>query len=1193
MNFRPDITINQIFRTPSPSPAASPMPAVLVGIQRQMVFKGSAGTYLGGQANSYDFPDLVAGSAVESDEHTDTFLHPRVYISNEFGDAEVTDDVTFENLNSSIAVPTFEIATNAEATFAVASGSLGNYSSTTGSFTDASADFIAGQIGAGDTIKLSGVDAFSVTSLVSDSELAVTRINHGPDDARVELSAKDSQGARVLTYTGTLEERFDGFVAQGVKVGDAVTFNGWEEHTATGGLSFTATASDERTLTATGQFTNAAIGDIVVVRDDESELEPAFHLKTITSNNVAVAANIRGTLQDSLVAGSSGYPVKYFEIKRPTTRRVIGAASATKLSTGFFSEQDPTQVRTFTDLNGVFGAVQANDVVMVYAADSGVLANIVITGTNTITRADGGSWLTDGFEAGMTVLIASCDTGGGTANLLELTIDTVSATVIVVEESTLTNDADADSVRIISADVMPLFVVISVDSGTTLTVSDYAKGVNLTTAVGGPLVYSIYSFTNVTLPSTVGANVSFEGTIQVAERRVIQWRTAFTSVTVPEVGSTVFNDSGILLFEVTDAAVSVPANTTNLNFSSAADTITRTAGSWVTDGYAVGDFIEVVGSENTGENDGIFKITVLTATVITVETAAYSGTGPAYTAGIPATNATDTAATVQKLIVMDHASAGFDLPDDDLINGIFLSIRNDNSSAYEVIRVNSETSITVRHEVTGDEVTNAVVMGLITSITVPDSITNSSYTIDKTLTGAALSGDVLISYAAIRNDSLTEMREVNQGTAESIAGPAVPGNPLGFAAAAASSLGVPVFVVQVGAETAAAWASAREVLSTDSVYNIAPLTQDETQLGLFRAHVETLSQPEHKSERILWQSHRFDSVVTRYTMPLTDSAVIKYPASVQTLEVTRVGGLTELGVIVGDVVTATYNGYIPAQGFVTGSMTARILSILESGSLTTLTLLPDTTMPATLAGGVSLTALVITSRTYTTTALKAAIAAYPGTIASRRVRNVYPDSALVSFSDTTNSADLSTGIYGGGTVTSYTIGGWFMAALIAAQRSSLPASTPLTNRPISGVRRLITPFRSTSDVDTLIDAGNYVLQQASENASITAIRALTTLITSLDFAEESVTVQIDSFARRLRRQIRPLLGSAVLDEAFFDLFSVNQAAVVDDIVNVRRELRSARLVELRESDTRADAFYASYQVRAYFSASQAEIDIYV
>jgi len=1198
MALRPDVIVRQVFRTPSPAVATSSMPAVYVGIQRQLAYRQEAGTYLGGQANSYDFPDLISGSAVEPTEQTDAYLRPHVYISGEYGVAEVTPDVTFSNLDQSLVAPSFVIATDAEATFEVASGDAGDYSSTTGAFTDPAADFITGRVGAGDVIKLSGVPAFTVTALVSDDELTVTRVNHGPTDARVSLGAKDSQGARVLTYEGTIGQGFDGFITEGVRVGDAASFDEWTERTATLGLSYGAVSSGRRTLTVGGtQFTNAVIGDIVMTRNDENGLEPTFILTANSGASSRAANTVQGALADDDIAGSSGYPARYFTTKHLTTLR------GSQRSTGYFDAQDTNGRRTFTDTGATFAVsgVAQGDWIVVYAADSTSLAGVTVA-AGSLTRGSG-SWLTDGFTIGMKVLIV---TATQSANKVETTVTDVTDLVLSVS-ATLSTVTTPDTVRVVSADMTPMFEVYATPSGaTSVTVTDLAHGVLTAAAVGGPLRYSIFSVTTVSGGSASGANVSIEGTIQTSGKRYVQWPTAFVSgSTLPVAGDVIYSDNGVRLFDVVTALVTPQATTGGLVFTAGVtDTIVaQTGGScdFSALGYAAGDYIQVINSENGGENDAIFKILSIggtgNKTITVVGSGGSAATPPFADAGVlvNTTASPDTTAVIQKLVVSDNANPGFAMGATDLITGGYLSVRSANAAAYEVIRVNSETEIVVREEVSSDVVTDTTILGLSVSITVPDTVTDSAYTIEKTLTGASLSGDVLVTYAARRSDHATELVEVTPATVSDLAGPSVPGNPVGLAAnRALAAAPVTAYFAQVTEDTDDGWAAAIDLISTDQVYNIVPLTQDETRLLQFKSHVEVMSDPTAKAERRSWQSHLFSTVVTRYTMDNTvDSAVIKYPAAVQTVEVTHSGGLVALGVVVGDVVTATYNGYLPSVGFASGSVSARIAAISEVGDTVTLTVVADTTLPETLSTGVSLTSLVITSREYTTAALKTAVAAYPSTLNFRRVTNVFADRAYITFDDETNPTDPTVGVYGGGEVTDYEIGGWYMAAILATYRSSLPASTPLANRSLPGVQRLISPFTRIADIDAIIDGGNTVLQQPSgENGGFSCYRSITTDVSSLAYAEETVTVQVDSFARKLRQQFKSINGSTILDEAFFDLFSVNSQAVVARVKD-DKEMRSIELIEVREDPDRADTFLASYTVRPYYSAAHIDITIYI
>lgn len=1193
--LRPDLIVRQVFRTAQPVVPASTLPAVLVGIHRQLEYHKSAGSFIGGQDNGdYYFPDLIDGSAVEPQDQTDEVLEPKVYLSNDYGVADITADVDFNNLDNPATVPYFTVDPDVEAEFSVATGTTGEYDSDTGLFLDDNADFIGDRVAANDVILISGVRAFEVTSLDSDNQLTVSRINHGPSDARVLISTKDAYNIRTLTYLG---DNFE-FISEGVAVGDLVTLDGWEELTSNAGLTFTATDSDgHRDLTATGEFPAASVsvGDVVVIQDlnNPTATMPAFTITdpASTGNNAAVAANVVSVLPTTEVAGGS-YPERFFQTYTFAANPYRAPSEA-----GYFSSRT-LGVRTFSDSTADFGVTQLNvgDWIMVFDADTGVISAGITyaqdAGGDTITRSDGGSWLDDGFADDMAILIRASAT---TDNIGEWNIATVTDTVITLVEALAISAGAGTAVEVTSTRVAPLFAVTGtppalLSGATSFSVVDLTEGLLADAQVGGPLRYSIFRPSALSTSHSDSSDVSaVDGTTEV---RSLEWPEAFTNTTIPTEGDFVFNAEGVLLFEVAAANLCSNAGGSHTNhsahggltFADVANTITRASGSWITDGYKIGDIIQVYGSEDSA-NDVSMTVTNVLALVLTVDDV------PADTSAAP-----DSTATVQRVDLTDHNHAGYTMAEDDVISQGSLVIRSQNESVYSVVRVTSNSQIQIRHVNSADQVTDLAISGMVTTITVKDTLSNASYEILKNMTGGALEGTILVDYAARRNDLADQLIEVTQANVEEVAGYAVPANPLGLAAAnAVANTSVPVLLVQVAEDTQAGWASALEFIKTDQVYAVAPLTQNEARLAEFQAHVALESQPEQKRERILFQSHRTETQETRWTMdPDADTADLVYNGTTQTLTVDHTGGLVGLGAVVGDVVEGTYTGYVLGQGYVNGSLSARVVNISESGSTVTLTLLPDTTVPVTLAAGIRMDTLALKSRVLSTTQLRDAIAAYPGTIQDRRVRNVYPDRALVTFTDGTNPDDETTGLYGGGTVADYEVGGWLMAAIAAAQRSGLPASTPLTKRPFLGIQRLVNPFgNNISYLDTILDAGNYLLSQAGgDNVGVEAVRAVTTDVTDLNYLEESVTVQLDNFARKLRRQVAPILGSTILDEAFFDLFSMISQAVVTGVLT-NREIRELELVSITEDPDRADTFLASYSAKPFFSAAKGDVTIYI
>jgi hypothetical protein len=672
--------------------------------------------------------------------------------------------------------------------------------------------------------------------------------------------------------------------------------------------------------------------------------------------------------------------------------------------------------------------------------------------------------------------------------------------------------------------------------------------------------------------------------VQSAGSRTVAWPALLETTTLPTAGEYVFNDEGVLLFEV-DSVVTGDATSYAFSTTGGAGsdhTITRTGGtSFVTLGFTAGNLIYVSSPEDAG-NAKAYKISAVTSTIITIDQT-YSV--------ITSVNATDTTAKVQMLVVIDHTQAGVTVADDDIIADIGLTIRSADQADYSIIRVVSESVLHVKHVNSGDEVTDTTITGMTCEIVVADELEDVSYTIEDTLSGGEIVGDVLVSYAARRKDHLDEFQEVTAATVSDVAGVAVPGNPLGLAAlTAVGNTTVPVLLLQVGDDTVAGWTAALETLKTDQVYSLAPLTQDDEILGLFQTHVTLESAAETKRERILWQSKRFETQDTRWTMDDSESATYFNDGTAESLEVTTTSGLVALGVRAGDTFTGTISGFLPDDGFTSEELTGRVTKVEESGGVTTLTVLASDSHPETTASGVVLTALVIKSKVKSTVQLRNEIAAYPATILNRRIRNLYPDRVLITFDDETNPNDTSVGLYGGGEVTDYEVGGWLMAAAAAALRSGFSASTPLTGKSMTGFQRLVNAVgTSTTHLDVILDAGNYLLAQpAGDNGGVQAVRAVTTDVSTLNNLEEAVTAQFDNFARKLRKQVRPTLGTVVLDESFFDLFSTIQSAVVTDVLR-KKEMRKLALVELKEDPARADSFLATYEGTPFYSAAGGEV----
>ena len=470
------------------------------------------------------------------------------------------------------------------------------------------------------------------------------------------------------------------------------------------------------------------------------------------------------------------------------------------------------------------------------------------------------------------------------------------------------------------------------------------------------------------------------------------------------------------------------------------------------------------------------------------------------------------------------------------------------------------------------------------SVTVGDSAAGIAYSVDKTVSGANLTGDVLVSYAAVRDD-LVGLQEITADNYASVLGDDTVDNPLGLAARVYfGNSSANLFVVQVAADTTEGWLAAIEATKTDSVYNIVPLTQEETYLTLFQASTVEQSTADNKRERILWQSKAFpQNAVLASWMDSDNATVSRASTGAQTVYIER--DLLALSVAIGDDFSGSW-----FNGTQTVAFAGRILDIEVIGSTTTLTILPDGNVP-TSTNNMVVSAYEIKDRPKSLAERRAEVAAYPATIADRRIRNIFPDRVVMQFSDNSGNGQ-STGFYGGGVQTA-TTGAYYMCVVEAAKRTVFGAAKPLTKRGGSGIYQVLDSFAEAPGFqDTIVDAGNYYMEQpGGVGAAVQTIRALTTDVSELITAEESVTPQIDSFTRRLRAQLTPLLGPEILDQRFFDLVSTVAQSAVTRTLN-EKQLKSIKLLEITESPDTADTFLMKYEVAPYFSGARGIITLF-
>jgi hypothetical protein len=1067
----------------------------LIGLNRALNYRLTAdvGTYNGGSAvTAALFPNYVSG-IIESASATDVELRPTVYISGEYGVAEITSQATFNGLSG--GSPDFDLPAGVDAVFEIGTGSTGAFAVNTStplvsSFIDTSADFIVDQVGPNDEILINGIPTFAVSSpvaIVSDTQLNVRRLDKGPstagaaEAAKILISAEDVNDVRTLTATSTGFSDAGGFVNTGVGVGDLVRLDYWTVVAQGSGITYLSvgeTAANvgayvvpvtERVVTLPDASFTASpwdntnfVGGAIFTADSASEFRPAFYTTSaVDTQRVAVKDYASNHLADTEDA-DFGVVYKAYEYVLRTSPSVFGAFSVA------------TTVSPSGEVRRTF-------------SDSALIAspgNFAVPGT--------------GATIGDHILVKDTD-----------------------------------------AIYRPLFEVIGYGSTVTSPTSESpdADGIIVVKQFGGDIILPTLSASNVDYlvmnpgsPSVyLGASVGAAGTgtvnavaLSPDERLITGTSPSFAGTAAADL---VFSDVGTLMF-----------------------TVIR------------------------------------------------PGTG----------------ADVDKLVVKDHPNRGTVFTSPDTISAFGFSVRSSLRSDFAVKRVVGADSLELTQLTTTPNVIpgtrsikgaiyfqQAVDLGATPEnfgtwpalVTTGDSAANLSYTIEKTVSGAALEGDILVTYAEVLDANAATIIEVDGSTASTLLGPAVPGNPLALASQVAlANTGTSIFTLQVAEDTVVSWTAALATAEVDTVYSLAPLTQREDVLTLMRAHVATQSLPANKRERIGYQSHDFERTENRTSLADGDLPTLSRTAGGVTSVIINRDVETTPGTIVGDSITGTYFDGTALTAF-SGSIT--IVSTV--GAVSTLTITSDGNVPLNVVDLV-VTAYSIDSKTLTDAQLKDVAVAYTAGIASRRIRNIFPDTYGINFTDTTSVADPSNeGFYGGGDVLDAAVGGEYVCAMEAAKRANFGPSRPLTRLNGAGINSITDPFTGNPNLqDALIDAGHYYMEQpGGTGAGVQAIRALTTdTAVDLNFAEDIVTTQVDSFSRKLRQVLRPILGAYLIDEGFFNIVSTVQGGVVKDVLD-RKEMRTAVLTNISEDPDVPDTFILEYEVTPYFSGARGQVTIFI
>lgn len=336
----------------------------------------------------------------------------------------------------------------------------------------------------------------------------------------------------------------------------------------------------------------------------------------------------------------------------------------------------------------------------------------------------------------------------------------------------------------------------------------------------------------------------------------------------------------------------------------------------------------------------------------------------------------------------------------------------------------------------------------------------------------------------------------------------------GVSKALANANGTDVrFVATAGVELQD-WTDALELtLETSAIYGLVPLTDDRAVKDLFAAHVASQSSPEQGRWRVAWFSASADQTKLITSDSVTGATVLDYPEDLVNtnilVEATN-GDFIDNGVRAGDVLRIGYTvnavGDVVYDEYVVDSVINNERLLLVDGPALPIVSAERFEVWRNLTSADKTSELILDN-----------------SFASKRVRVVLP-----------GVVDAAEG----------QVSGFFLAAALAGLRSGVVPHQGLTNVAVAGFTGVTETKKFTrTQLDQLANAGYWIVTQDVNTGAIYTRKQLTSDISSIDTAEDSVVATDDAITYAYASVLAQYIGRTNVTASNISLISSDLDAV--------------------------------------------------
>lgn len=353
--------------------------------------------------------------------------------------------------------------------------------------------------------------------------------------------------------------------------------------------------------------------------------------------------------------------------------------------------------------------------------------------------------------------------------------------------------------------------------------------------------------------------------------------------------------------------------------------------------------------------------------------------------------------------------------------------------------------------------------------------------------GTVISAAVNIAYNALRTDLSATIQNITSVTdLEGVLGTISNLNPLALGVQLAlANTTTSINALAVSSNDLTGFTSALETLENANMYCLVPLTQDQSILTAFQAHVDQMSTPQMAAWRM---------AVVNTAIPTTQN-IGPYSATL----VNSNGGNNTITLTQGNYVLTASNATFLSDGVNPGdvvNITAGTGTPSPIGTAEVLQVVSNQQIVIQALGTATAVSYYV-SRTLTKAQQAAAVAAQSTTWNDERMVHVQPDIC---------------GINVNGTVAN--LPGYYLGCTIGGLIAGLPVQQGLTNIAVAGVTNLSDSnfYFTRSQLDTMAAAGTLLMVQQTQTSTPYIRHQLTTNMTVLNYREISLVKNLDYLA---------------------------------------------------------------------------------